>query len=114
MMNRILLAVEESPPLQGGWISLDFEGVDPVTLAHHVLLLRDGGLLEAVNLSDHSGIDWQPTRLTNAGYHYLDEFREKGPRKFLRSLGDEAKKASLPELTRIVLKALLARVMSGT
>ncbi len=113
LLSRVLLAVEAAPSLQGGWTPLEFEEVDSVTLAHHVLLLRDAGLLEAVDLSDHDGIDWQPSRLTNAGHHYLDELREKGTRKFLRSLGDEAKKASLPELTRVVLKALLARVMSG-
>ena len=40
--------------------------------AYHVLLLHEAGLVDAIDASSMSGIDWIPTRLTMAGHQYLE------------------------------------------
>ena len=49
--RKILLNVEEDGESSLGWVKVDIPGYSPEQVAHHVLLLRDAGLVEAQDLS---------------------------------------------------------------
>jgi hypothetical protein len=77
LYRQILLAMEECP--SEPCINLrDVPGVPHDVFAHHVGLLHDAGLITAANGSSMSGVDWQPLKITHAGYEFLDNSRNDG------------------------------------
>jgi len=74
LIRKIMLAVEEAASTLGT-IEVKIDGYTDQQVAYHVALLREAGLLHAVDLSSKSGLDFRPTRLTWAGHEFLDAAR---------------------------------------
>ncbi len=76
LVRKILFAVEECDrdPLE--WVPLSFGGHDEKTIAYHVWLLIDAGLIEGTNCSSLNGFCWQAKRLTWAGHEFLQSIRD--------------------------------------
>ena len=74
LIRAILLNVEQQGPPEG-WCDVQLPGHTEEKISYHVMLLRDAGLIEAVDLSSHDGICWRPKRLTYEGHEFLDAAR---------------------------------------
>ncbi len=80
LMRRILLRIEERSDVPPKTLCLDdfldfHENVHVISL--HIDLLCDAGLIEVMNTSIEDGVkDFDITRLTLAGYEYLDAIRD--------------------------------------
>jgi hypothetical protein len=74
LVRQILLKVEEFP-FDGSFHDVDIEGRTDNEISYHVMLLHEAGLMEALDLSSHSGVCWKPKRLTYIGHQFLDAAR---------------------------------------
>jgi len=105
LVRAILLAVESQPD-QPGWVDVEIEGYPAEAVVYHVRLLDEAGLIEAVDLTTHGGIDWRPKRLTWAGHEFLDLARnDKVWKKAMASLSKVGVKVSLPLLQKLLADA---------
>ena len=79
LMRKILLRIEERSDVPPRVLTLeDFFDIkeDAYVISLHIDLLCDAGLIEAMNTSVEDGLkDFDITRLTLAGYEYLDAVR---------------------------------------
>ena len=102
LVRRILLDIEASPVTQG-WIALEIEGHNSDVVSYHVRALTEAGLIDAINLSDKSGIAWMPKRLTWEGHEFLEAARDDSIwRKAMQRIGTGA-----AGVTFDILKAML-------
>ena len=74
LVRTILHKLEERHLSEEG-DPLAVEGYDDDTVTYHVRYLNQGRLVEAVDLSSHSGIDWRPLQMTYAGHEFLQAMR---------------------------------------
>ena len=74
LIRKILITVEEATSTLGT-IEVKIDGYTEQQIAYHVALLREAGLLHAVDLSSKSGLRFLPTRLTWEGHEFLDAAR---------------------------------------
>lgn len=77
LAREILLKIEESPTTMG-WVELDFPGRSDEEVSYHVKQLAQGGLIEAHDVSSHSGLAWKARSLTWEGHDFLDNARNEG------------------------------------
>jgi hypothetical protein len=75
-LARLILFEIEKQPYTGKWVEINIDKYDPEEITYHILLLVEAGLIEADNLSDLSGVDWKPKRLTWEGHEFLDAARD--------------------------------------
>ena len=73
LVRKILFAVEECDQDQRECVPLGFDGHDKKTVAYHVWLLMDAGLIEGLS---KPGFCWQAQRLTWAGHEFLQSIRD--------------------------------------
>ena len=81
LMRQILLLIEERSDVPPKILTLkDFIDIkeDAYMISLHIDLLRDAGLIEVINTSylERGLKDFDITRLTLAGYEYLDAIRD--------------------------------------
>lgn len=81
LMRQILLLIEERSDVPPKILTLkDFFDIkeDAYMISLHIDLLRDAGLIEVINTSylERGLKDFDITRLTLAGYEYLDAIRD--------------------------------------
>ncbi|MDB5971361.1 MAG: Uncharacterized protein JWQ90_3811 [Hydrocarboniphaga sp.] len=112
LARQILLAIEGQEDADGSsWFALEFEGVSDKSVSHHIRLLHEAGLLDAIDLSTMAGPEWRPKSLTWAGHEFLDAARDEtlwNKAKALvisktGSLGFEALKIALIEGVKAVM-----------
>lgn len=77
LVRSILLAVEESGPPRGV-VNLSITGYSPELVSHHVWLMKEAGLVTAVDFSTHANMVVKPKALTWAGHEFLDAARNDG------------------------------------
>ena len=78
LCRRVLLAIEDSPPSKTVQF-FNFTGAYPKdTVAEHVVLLEEAGLLEANIERTFDGIGFSINRLTWDGHDFLDAARDEG------------------------------------
>jgi hypothetical protein len=76
LARQILLQIEAAP-YDGKWVDLSLPGHSDEEVTYHIMLLAEAELIEAINLSSHSGISWKPKRLTWAGHEFLEASRDE-------------------------------------
>src|SRR3989304_682869 len=74
LVRKILLAIEEKPTPEHHSISIKDYSHEMVV--YHVMLLREAGLIEALDFSSSGGPDFRPGRLTWQGHEFLDAARD--------------------------------------
>lgn len=74
LVRQILLKMEDLP-MSGGWYDIRIDGRSEKEIVYHVRLMHEAGLIEAIDLTTHDGIDWRPKRITYAGHEFLDAAR---------------------------------------
>ena len=75
LVRKILIAIEESNCTMG-FITLNFDNYSDEQISYHVKLLRENGLIEAVDASSTDGIAWMPTGLTWEGHDYIEAIKD--------------------------------------
>lgn len=76
LVREILLALEADDSDPRSAKLLEIRGYENLQIAYTVRILADGGLIEALNVSSHSGFDWRPQCLTYTGHEYVDTIRD--------------------------------------
>ena len=74
LIKEILLQVENHKD-PNKWVKLDIKNETHENVAHHVKLLAQAGLLDAIDASSSDGIDWIPKSLTWEGHDFLENAR---------------------------------------
>lgn len=108
LIRRILLKLEADPEALG-WAELGIEDHPPETVSYHVKLLAQAGLIEAQDLSTHSGLDWRANSLTWSGHEFLDTVRNENVwRQTTALIREKTGSASLE-----VVKAVAVKIASS-
>jgi len=111
LYRQILKAMEECPEARCDSIR-GLPGITHAMFAHHVKLLTQAGLIEAIDISSHDGDDWLLLSITHEGYEFIDAVREdsiwnKTKEKALSSTGTISLEI-LKTTAQAVIKGLLA------
>lgn len=102
LVRKILLAIEANEDATGhSWITLgNIDSYSQKQISYHVSLLYQGGLIEAIDLSDALSFHWEPKSLTWEGQEFLEAIRKEGTWEKLK------KEAINLSFTAIKMKAL--------
>lgn len=78
LARKILFAIEKSTDDMNSSIQLPDDEYDTLHISHHVRLLKEGGLIHAIEASHslHASIAWVPHSLTWQGHDFLDLIRD--------------------------------------
>ena len=74
LARSILLQIEKSPNFKSS-IDMKFDGFSDEEVSYHIMLLNEGGLIIALNLSSGSDLYWIPERLTWQGNEFIEASR---------------------------------------
>ena len=78
LIRQLLLPIEDQGNDLNAWIEdAILDGWSKDQISHHTWLLKDGGYIEAIDLSSLDGSEWAPRCLTLRGHEFLDAVREK-------------------------------------
>ena len=109
-MRRILLRIEERSDVPPRVLTLeDFFDIkeDAYVISLHIDLLCDAGLIEVMNTSVEDGLkDFDITRLTLAGYEYLDAIRNIKVWSRVKKTIDFVGGATLDIIKQVAIKEL--------
>lgn len=75
LIRNLLLKLEEMPYEYGG-VDINIEGSTDNEITYHVLLLHEAGLIDAIDVSRGSIIQYKPRRLTWEGHEFLEAVRD--------------------------------------
>ena len=80
LIRKILFAIEANEDATGhGWIELgNINNYSEKQVSYHVSLLYQGGLIDAIDLSDTLSFHWEPKSLTWEGQEFLEAIRKEG------------------------------------
>ena len=106
----IELAEKEQPV---GWIDLALPGYSAEAVSYHVRLLAEAGLIEAQDLTTHSGALWRPKRVTWAGHEFLDAAKNDGVWRKAKSFVVEKTGTLTLELLKLGLSEVTKGLLSG-
>ena len=102
LVRKILFAIEANEDATGhGWIELgNINNYSEKQVSYHVSLLYQGGLIDAIDLSNMNSFCWEPKRLTWEGQEFLEAIRKEGTWEKLK------KEATNLSFAAIKMKAL--------
>ncbi len=99
LIRELLLRIEDDQPTD------EIPGVDDETRIYHVGLLKQAGLIEAIDTSSLSGPDYEITGLTWEGHDFLDQARNSTIwNKVRRKLREQAVTVSMSLLKSLLTK----------
>ena len=105
LSRKILLSMESDDNFFGSG-NISIPKFDNEVVSYHIKLLRDAGLIEAIDASSSSGFNWIPTSLTWEGHEFIDTARNEG-------IWNKAKNLMLKEtggMSISILKSLLTQL----
>ena len=70
-LTRTLLQRIGELPFDGRFHDVRVEGHSGEEISYHVMLLKEAGLIEAIDVGSHDGVCWRPKHLTYAGNEFL-------------------------------------------
>ena len=77
LVRQILIIMEEDNNPRGSG-NIAVPGINSDVMAYHFKILRDAGLIEAIDASSTSGMHFMPTSLTWQGHEFIDAARNDG------------------------------------
>lgn len=104
LARDILFAIEtaEGDPLE--WVEITLPDRSEVEITYHIMILKEAGLIEAVDVSTLSGSEWKAQRLTWKGHDFLDAARSN-------TLWERAKTETLKQTGGLSLDLLKAYLL---
>jgi hypothetical protein len=109
LVRKILFEIEAYESPRGMGKALDIDGFDSQVVSGHVQLLKDAGLVRAIDASSCSGLAFIPIGLTWQGHEFLESARND-------NLWNRAKEKVLEEtggMSIDVLKAVLINLATS-
>jgi hypothetical protein len=107
LVRRILLTMEAEAPASGtGGITID--GYDAESIAYHVIIMGEAGLLVVIDESTFANIDAIPVRLTWAGHEFIESVRDEAQWKTVKTQAEKAG-GLVFEVVKSVASALMLR-----
>ena len=76
LIRALMLEIEERDTGDIQLLEIEIEGHSQLEVFSHLRLLIEAGLIAGLDLSSHSGINVQATRLTWTGHDFLDSIRD--------------------------------------
>ncbi|MDZ4196666.1 MAG: DUF2513 domain-containing protein [Candidatus Izemoplasmatales bacterium] len=76
-LARAILFEIETIPYDMNIHEIVIEGFSNDEINYHIMLLNEAGLVEALDLSSHGGLEWKSKRLTWKGHEFLDASRNE-------------------------------------
>ena len=70
-LARTLLQRIGELPFDGRFHDVSVEGHSGEEISYHVMLLKEAGLIEAIDVGSHAGVCWRPKCLAYAGNEFL-------------------------------------------
>lgn len=101
LVRDILLKLEEDTGDPREWKDVQVPGFTREQVAYHIAKMGEAGLIEAHDLSSHSGYDWRASSLTYEGHEFLDTVRDGKVWKEAKRIADEARVSSI----RVLIEA---------
>lgn len=100
LLREILVIVEKNTDPEN-WVKIKVGNFSKKEISYHIKLLFDAGLIDADDVSDSEGIDWEAKSLTWDGHNFLeivkkDNLWEK-VKKLVRESGKEISIALIKE-----------------
>ena len=91
LCREILRQIEAHPELNRP-VKIEVEGRAPEDITYQLHQLRQGGLIEAKDVSDLQGLAYKPLRLTWQGHEFLDAARDdtiwrRGKERVMKAAG---------------------------
>lgn len=107
LVKEILSEVEAR--FDGGRpIELDIDGHSPEEISYHVMIMAEGGLLDAIDASARD-FDWRARRLTWQGHEFLAAARNDTVwRKALQLVKDKGASVPFEVLKQLLLQGVRA------
>lgn len=111
VVRAILLAIEErgNPELSG---VPNVHGYDAASITYHVRLLREAGLVSALDVSTLDGEEYIDIGLTWRGHEFLDNVRDPEIWRHTKSRAAKLGSFSLGILADVARAALIAKGQS--
>ena len=100
LIRDILLQIEasDSDPLE--CIELKIQGRTDLEISYHLMLLKEAGLIEAIDFSADDNTDFQAQSLTWTGHEFLDTARDNTVwNRARKEIGSNVSSVSLNLLT---------------
>src|SRR5262245_43464068 len=76
LIRTILLEMEQNQNPRGG--SVQVRGYSEDQIAYHLKLLKEAGLIDAIDVSSTTGIGFIPISITWRGHDFLESTRNEG------------------------------------
>jgi len=95
LVREVLLWLEADERDPQEYKDIQLLGWSQEQIAYTVMILAEGGLIVAEDLSNHDGWDWKARRLTYDGYEYLGTVRDSEVWKTTKSVAEKAGAYSL-------------------
>lgn len=108
LVRSLLLALEDGPALAGGAPKID--GYDAVTIAYHLLLMGEAGLMLVKDTTTRDGIGAMPIRLTWAGHEFLESVRDEGQWRTVKTQTEKAGGLVFDVLKAVASAAMLRQL----
>lgn len=77
LVRTILIKLEEKANPKDYTHAHEISGYDALTVAYHYKLLGDAGLIEVINMSGLTDLNYSATMLTWQGHEFLDKIRNE-------------------------------------
>jgi hypothetical protein len=113
LVRQVLLQIEAAP-YGGAWIELSLPDHSDEEVTYHIKLLAEASLIEAINLSSHGNLVWQPQCLTWAGHEFLEAARDESRWKKAKSMVLEKSGGMLFSVLKDVLVKLVGQAVLGS
>ncbi len=88
--RQILLEIEKNPKLDS-WVDMKALPYDEDVIYYHIKLLKQAGLIEAINIKDSMKNGWAAKSLTWHGHEFLDAARNNSnwerAKKYIKTKG---------------------------
>ncbi len=109
LVRQLLLQIEQngSPALSN---VPSMEGFDNDDVVHHVTLLRQAGLVKAIDASSFDGVDYLQIEMTWQGHEFLDDVRDPEIWKKTKEGAGKVGSLSLGVLADIAKAAVAAKM----
>jgi hypothetical protein len=99
--------MEAEAPASGAG-GIEIEGYDDETVAYHVIIMGEAGLLVVIDESTLAGIAAIPVRLTWAGYEFIESVRDDTVWKNVKTQAEKAG-GLVFEVMKSITSALMLR-----
>lgn len=111
LIRLLLLQIEAEGSDVSRWIDdIVLDGYTEEQVSHHVWLLRDGGFIEAIDLSTLSGLKYRPRCLTWSGHEFLDAIRDRDTWETTLSLAKQVGTGSLEAIWAIAKSVVTKKI----